>query len=143
MMRKTFFGSLILLFIFSFLGLALGQWAPAGKWWRLPQVVERLNLSPEEQQKLDELFSKSRRKLIRLKSRVEEERFALEELLERKQLDETAIMDQFRKLERARSKLAEERFMFLLGVRKIIGFERFEQLKGVYKRFRQRNRRRR
>ena len=142
-MKKTFFGSLILLFIFNFLGLALGQWAPAGKWWRLPQVVEGLNLSPGEQQKLDELFSKSRRKLIRLKSRVEEERFALEELLERKQLDETAIMDQFRKLERARSKLAEERFMFLLGVRKIIGFERFEQLKGVYKRFRQRNRRRR
>jgi len=143
MMRKIFFVSLILLFIFSSLGLALGQWAPAGKWWRLPRVVERLNLSPEEQRKLDDLFSRNRRKLIRLKSRVEEERFALEELLEREQLDESAIMDQFRKLERARSKLAEERFMFLLGVRKIVGFERFEQLKGMYKRFQQRNRTRR
>ena len=142
-MKKIFFVSLIFLFIFSSLSLTFGQWVPAGKWWRQSRIVEQLGLSPEEQQKLDDLYRDNRRELIRLKGRVEQERFALEELLERKTLDEAAIMDQFRRLEKARSKLAKERFMFLLGVRKIIGFERFEQLKGIYRGFRLRNRMRR
>ena len=121
-------------------GFAAAQDAPTGKWWRLPRVAKRLNLSQEEKKKLDELFTQSRRNLIRLKSKVEEERFELEDLLEKEFLDESAVMEQFRRLEKARNDLAEERFRFLLGVRKIIGFERFELLKGIYRHFRQRAR---
>ena len=34
---------------------------PAGKWWKRPAVVESLKLSPEQQERLDEVFMKNRR----------------------------------------------------------------------------------
>ncbi len=119
---------------------AFSQAPPPGRWWRRPRIARVLNLSEREKQRLDELFVKSRKRLIKLKSKVEEARFDLENLLEEESLDETAIMDQFHELDRARSQLDEERFRFLLGVRKIVGYDRFEKLKELYRRLRQKRR---
>ena len=78
----------------------------------------------------------NRRKLIDLKSVVEKERFELENLLESETLDEAAVMNQYDRLEKARSKIAAERFRFLLEVRKVVGHERFQQIKIRFKKFR-------
>ena len=62
--------------------------------------------------------------------------FELENLLENKVLDEAAVMEQFKKLERARGNLSTERFNFILGVRKTIGLERFQRLKMFHQKLR-------
>lgn len=68
-------------------------------------MSEQLNLSEEEKSKLDKIFVESRRKLIDLKSSVEREQFELENLLESEVLDEAAVMEQFKRLEKARGNL--------------------------------------
>jgi Spy/CpxP family protein refolding chaperone len=100
-----------------------------GKWWENPEMAEKLNLSDAEKAKLKEAFNNSRRKLIDLKSNVEKQRFELGTLLDKKTLDEAAVMQQFTKLEKARTELSRERFSYLLEARKILGQERYQTLK--------------
>ena len=102
---------------------------PMGKWWENPEIAKKLNLTDAEKAKLNEAFDKSHRKLIKLKSNVEADRFELGSLLDKKTLDEAAVMQQFTKLEKARTELAGERFSFLVEVRKILGQERYQTLK--------------
>jgi len=110
-------------------GMHAGNDLPMGKWWENPEMAKKLNLSDAEKAKLKEAFDKSYRKLIKLKSDVQTQRFELGNLLDKKALDEAAIMQQFTKLEKARTELARERFSFLIGARKILGQERYQTLK--------------
>ena len=101
-----------------------GLRAPASR----QRVAERLNLSPEEINQLDTAFIDSRKKMIELKGRMEIEQLELETLIENPALDEPAAMNQYQKLEKARMDLGMERFRFLISVRKIIGYEKFQEL---------------
>jgi Spy/CpxP family protein refolding chaperone len=131
MLRNVF--SVILLVIFLIAPvIAAGQDVPAGKWWYNPKIQKNLNLSQKEIGKLDKLFAKSRRKLIKLKSEVEHEQFELDQLLSQKKVNDADVKKQFQKLEKARKNLANERLQFVLGVRNILGAERFQQLKSNY-----------
>jgi Spy/CpxP family protein refolding chaperone len=121
---------------------AAGQDVPPGKWWQIPQVSRRLDLTAGEKNRLDDLFYASRRKLIELKGRVESEQLKLDHLLEAANTDQKAVEAQFERLESARSALADERFQFLLEVRRILGFERFRELKMIYREFMHRKTRR-
>jgi Spy/CpxP family protein refolding chaperone len=100
----------------------------AGRWWHNERVVKRLGLTAEEVAALQSAFHTSRRNLITLKGRVEVEQFELETLLESPELDEAAARAQYQRLEAARTDLGNERFAFLLEVRRIVGFERFQKL---------------
>jgi Spy/CpxP family protein refolding chaperone len=108
--------------------IAFAQQGPQGRWWRTPKTAKALNLTQGEISRLDSAWENSRAKQIKLKSEVEAEQFRLQTLLEKKNLDEKAVRDQNRKLEAARSKLANERTAFVVDVRKIIGHARFQQL---------------
>jgi Spy/CpxP family protein refolding chaperone len=92
-------------------------------------------LSKKEVGKLDKLFANSRRKLINLKSKVENEQFELNQLLGQNKVNDAQLKKQFQKLEKARSKLATERLQFVIGVRNLLGPERFQQLKSSYKKW--------
>jgi Spy/CpxP family protein refolding chaperone len=113
--------------------IAAGQDVPNGKWWYNPQIQKNLNLSKKEVGNLDKLFANSRRKLIKLKSDVENEQFELDQLLGQNKVDDDKVKKQFQKLEKARNKLANERLQFVIGVRNLLGPERFQQLKSNYK----------
>lgn len=100
-------------------------------------MSEQLNLSEEEKRELDEVFIESRRKLIGLISSVDIEQFELQNLFEIKTLYEAAVMEQFERLENARTSLGAKHFNLLLEIRKIIGFERFQRLKLFHQKIRQ------
>ncbi|MEW5909987.1 MAG: periplasmic heavy metal sensor, partial [Thermodesulfobacteriota bacterium] len=111
---------------------AFAQDVPPGKWWQDSRVTNRLNLSPSEVERLDQAYGESRRRLIQKKSDVEAQQFELESILEKKQFDERAAQQQFQKLESERMDLSKSRFQFLMEVRKILGPERFQNLKNFY-----------
>ncbi len=125
--------------VFIFFGLvlfaaaAIAQDAPSGRWWNSPRVTKQLNLTSGEKQRLEEAYRKSRRKLIQKKSRVESEQFELENLMGQRKINEKAIRAQNRKLEKARSDLADEKFSFVIEVRKIIGHDRFQKLVNIHR----------
>ena len=128
--------SVILLIIYLIAPvIAAGQDVPTGKWWYNPQIQKNLNLSKKEVGELDKLFANSRRKLIKLKSEVENEQFELDQLLGQNKVDDAKVKNQFQKLEKARNKLANERLQFVIGVRNLLGPERFQQLKSNYKKW--------
>lgn len=130
MLRKVFFILLVMVF---FVLPATAKELPPGKWWNNQRVIEKLQLTDEEISELDTRFVDSRRKLIRLKSAVESEKFELDNLLEKDPVDDKAIMKQFEKLELSLKNLRAEHFRSMLEVRKILGQKRFRQLKTIYK----------
>ena len=127
---------ILLIFIITLPGLSAGQDVPSGKWWYNKKVVQNLNLTSKEISQLDQLYENSHRKLIKLKNAVEREQFELDTLLGKKKVDDAEVRKQFKKLEGARTDLADERLGFVIRVREIIGPDRFQQLKTSYKKWR-------
>jgi len=101
---------------------------PRGKWWRMPEVAKELNINSDEQAKFDDLYFKYRNQKIDLKSTVEKEQLELERIIEKEKFDESSCRDQFQKVINAKNKVSIERFNFLIEVRKLLGYERFQQL---------------
>ena len=135
MLKKVWVG-ILLIFMINLPGLATGQDVPSGKWWYNQKVVQNLNLTQKEIHELDKTWVESQRKLIKLKNAVEREQFELDTLLGKKTVDDDKVRKQFKRLESARTDLADERLGFIIRVREIIGAERFQQLKTSYKKWR-------
>jgi len=108
---------------------------PAGKWWYNPKVVQALKLTDSEVRQIDRLYAQNRKQLIQLTSKVQQEQLELDNLLGRTNSDSAAVQKQFQRLEKARAELSNARLQFVLGVRDIIGHERFQQLQGGYRSF--------
>jgi Spy/CpxP family protein refolding chaperone len=132
MLRIVFSGVFLVIWLIAPV-ITTAQDVPAGKWWYNPKIQKNLKLSRDEIAKLDKLFANSRRKLIKLKSEVENEQFELDQLLSKKKVNDTEDKKQFQKLEQARKNLANERLQFVIGVRNTLGAERFQQLKSNYR----------
>ena len=135
-MLKKAWVVILLMSIISLPGLAAGQEVPSGKWWYNQKVVQNLNLTQQEIRQLDQLYVNSHRKLIKLKNAVEREQFELDTLLSKKKVDDAKVREQFKRLENARTELANERLGFVIRVREIIGADRFQQLKTSYRKWR-------
>ena len=122
--------ALLLFGLFTAIGASdlCAQEMLSGRWWKNERVAQRIGLSAEEADALDEAYRANRRNLIALKGKVEVEQFELETLLESPDLDEAAARDQYLRLETARTDLGVERFAFVLEVRRIVGYDRFQKL---------------
>jgi Spy/CpxP family protein refolding chaperone len=107
---------------------AEAQTGPSGRWWRSAQVAKQLKLTNGEIQRLEKAYNQSRRSIIKQKGRVEAEQFELQTMVENRNADARSIRAQHRKLESARSDLAESKFNFVVEARKIIGHDRFQRL---------------
>jgi len=112
------------------------QNVPHGKWWQNPEVSKQMDLTKEEISNLDKAYLDNRRNLIDLKGKLERERLELENLFENEKLNEAEVMKRFSQMENARTRLATERFRFIIEVRKTIGLERYRTLKTSFDRFR-------
>ncbi|MBW2436967.1 MAG: periplasmic heavy metal sensor [Desulfobacterales bacterium] len=132
MLKKVLIAALLVLLI-SLPGVIAAQDVPSGKWWYNKKVVKNLNLTQKEVRQLDGLYEDSHRKLIDLKSAVKREQFELDTLLGKEPVDDAEVHKQFKRLEKARTDLANERLGFVIRVREIIGADRFQQLKTSYK----------
>ena len=132
MLKKVLIAALLVLLI-SLPGVIAAQDVPSGKWWYNKKVVKNLNLTQKEVRQLDGLYEDSHRKLIDLKSAVKREQFELDTLLGKEPVDDAKVRKQFKRLEKARTDLANERLGFVIRVREIIGADRFQQLKTSYK----------
>lgn len=134
MLFRVWIGFLLIIFLLPAVRVA-GQEVPTGKWWHRPQISQNLKLTKQEINRLDQLFANSRSSLVMYKKAVEREQFKLDSLLSRKNVKDAQVQKQFHHLEQARTQLADERLRFVMGVRKIVGSDRFQQLKRNYQRW--------
>jgi len=101
---------------------------PAGKWWKRPAVVETLKLSLEQQQRLDEVFSKNRRAFVDLKADVDRRTIDLEDLMEAHDVDPRKVGAASEALEQARGRLGKARTMMVVDMRGILTEAQWKQI---------------
>src|ERR1017187_7194777 len=65
---------------------------PGGKWWDRPEMVKRLEITAEQQKKMDDVFQQSRLRLIDLHAALEKEEVVMEGLMKGPQLDDSKIL---------------------------------------------------
>jgi len=104
-----------------------------GKWWLNRSLTANMQLSDSERNTLEQKYAESRRKMIDLKSEMEKQRLELDILLDQPDADKAQIIDQFARLENARSELSKERFRLLMEIRDVLGTERYQELKEMYR----------
>ena len=114
--------------------LAASQILPGGlasRWWRAPQMVEKLSLTPEQQKKMDDVFQQSRVKLIDLGASLDKEEVALEPLVSADHPDADKIRAQISRVAEARSELEKANANMLLGLRLLLTPEQWRKLQGA------------
>lgn len=141
-LKRTLGMMVVVLTVLAMAGPELARGASKWRWWHNDEIITQLNLSPEEIEELDNAYIASRRHMLEIKGRVEAERFKLEELLSRPEIDAAAIREQNRQMESARTELAAERLDFLLKSREILGHQRFQKLTEIQRQWREERRKR-
>ncbi len=102
--------------------LAAGAFAqlPPGKWWRRPEIVQSLNLSEEQQDRLETIFRGAATELIDLRADVDKANIALRGELDRPTLDRAAIHRIATRLSDARGRLFDRELMMLVEMRGVL-----------------------
>jgi len=130
--KRLLFAALVLVFAAS----AFAQSAmPPGKWWRRPEIIQSLNLSEEQQNKLETIFRTSSGDLIDLRGEVEKLNITLRGDLDQAQLDRAAIRKDAQRLSDARTRLFERELMMLVDMRAVLNDSQWDRMRAQLERF--------
>lgn len=102
---------------------------PPGKWWTRPEVVRQLELTRDQQQRLDAIFTTAAPELIDRKAEVEKATIELRSVLDREQLDRDAVRAVVGRLNGARSRLFEREVMMMVEMRQVLAPEQWHRLR--------------
>ena len=101
---------------------------PPGKWWKRPRVVQMLKLSPEQQEKLEEIFARNRRSFVDLKAEVEKNQIDVEELVAKKDADPKKVSAAVDALELSRMRLRKSMTMMFLEQKAVLTQQQWTQI---------------
>ena len=102
--------------------------APPGKWWKRPAIVRQLNLSPEQQGKLEDIFARRRREFVDLKADVERRQIDVEELVTAKDSDPKKVAASVDALEQSRLRLRKAATMMFLEQKDVLSAAQWQQV---------------
>jgi hypothetical protein len=136
--RILFAALLIATFVLS--SIAEAQQLPPGKWWRREEVARQLELTRDQQDKLDEVFRGAANGLIDAKAEVDKLQIALRGELDRAQLRRQELQRLAGQLTIARGKLFERELMMLADMRGILNEEQWQRLRNHLERAQERMR---
>jgi Spy/CpxP family protein refolding chaperone len=102
--------------------------APPGMWWKRPETIQLLTLTPAQQTKMDDIFQKSRIQLIDLKATVEKQEVTLEPMLDANPPDTAKVLAQIDHLAQARAELEKANARMLLGIRGVLTADQWTKL---------------
>ena len=100
---------------------------PPGKWWKRPKVVALLKITPEQQEKLEEIFAKNRRGFVDLKADVEKNQIDVEELVAKKDADPKKVSAALDALEASRGRLRKSMAMMFLEQKAVLTQDQWAQ----------------
>jgi len=127
--------SIVVAFVFIAATSAFAQNMPPGKWWRRPEIVQSLNLSEEQQNKLENIFRTASGDLIDLRGEVEKQNISLRGDLDQSQLDRAAIRRDAQKLSDARGRLFERELTMLVDMRAVLNDAQWDRMRNQLERF--------
>jgi Spy/CpxP family protein refolding chaperone len=101
----------------------------SGTWWREQYWIKELNLTPDQQKKMDEAFRQNKLKLIDLTAALEKEELMLEPLIENLNPgDEAKVQAGIDRVADARAGLEKANARMLLAIREIMTQEQWDKL---------------
>ena len=124
-MKKTF---LIAIVVAAFAASAFAQ-LPPGKWWRRPEIVSRLELSADQQDRLDAIYRGTANDLIDLRGAVEKENIALRGELDQPQLNRANIQKIAARLSEARGHLFARELAMLVDMRGVLNDQQWNRMR--------------
>ena len=101
---------------------------PPGAWWKNPDTVKILGLSPDQQKRMDDIMLQSRLQLIHMKASLEEEQVKLEPLLNANPVDQKASLAQISRIADLRADLEKANAKTLLGLRGLLTADQWIKL---------------
>ncbi len=99
-----------------------------GMWWKNPDLVKSLNITPDQQKKMDDIFEKSRLELIDLKAALEKQEVILHPMLDENPPDTNKVLAQIDKVAQARAYLEKGNARMLLGIRAVLTSDQWTKL---------------
>lgn len=128
-MKKLIFG--ILLLASGSLWALPGGGPPDGKWWKRPRISREVGLSPEQVDRLEKIFLRTRPTLIDLRADLEKKQTVLQSLLENPRVDSEEASRRIDEVEKARAQLAKKRAMMLLEFRQVLTPDQWQKLRDL------------
>ncbi|MGA7617439.1 MAG: periplasmic heavy metal sensor [Thermoanaerobaculia bacterium] len=110
------------------------QQLPRGKWWTRPEVVQRLGLTSEQQEKLDAIFQAAAPQLIDFKAEVEKAAVALRGEIDRPELDRERVERAAARINDARGRLFQRELAMLVDMRSVLSTEQWNRFRSVLER---------
>jgi Spy/CpxP family protein refolding chaperone len=101
---------------------------PPGIWWKNPDIIQKLTITPDQQKRMDDIFQQSRLQLIDLKAAVEREEVTLEPMLAANPPDTNRVLSQIDRVAQARAELEKANAKMLLGIRTILTPDQWTKL---------------
>ena len=101
---------------------------PPGIWWKNPDLIQKLTITPDQQKRMDDIFQQSRLQLIDLKAAVEKEEVQLEPMLAANPPDTNKVLAQIDKAAQARAELEKANARMLLGIRTVLTPDQWTKL---------------
>ncbi len=120
---------LAVLLMASALPMAADPNLPPARWWRRPEVVERLGITDDQQARLDQIFRSNASDLIDLKAEVDKSAVELRGELDQAQLNRQNIQRVAARLNAARSKLFERELMMLVEMRAVLSDTQWNRMR--------------
>lgn len=102
---------------------------PPGKWWKRGEIIQRLELTDEQQSKLDAIFRNSASDLIDVKADMDKLAIALRGELDQPQLNRPAIKSIVTKLNDARSRKFEREVIMFVDMRAVLNDAQWTRLR--------------
>lgn len=101
---------------------------PPFDWWRNSEVAQKLNLTDQQKQQLEQVFTQAKLQLVDLKGAVEKEEIKLQALMNADPMQESQVLAQIENVQAARSKLGKNFALMALNFRKILTAEQWKLL---------------
>lgn len=115
---------------------------PEGKWWKRPRIAAEIDLSPEQEDRIENIFSKARPRLIDLKADLEKKQGELEDVLSETNVDRARVAARIEAVEDARAELQKARILMLLDIKQVLRPEQWERLVRMHQEMRRERRER-
>jgi len=104
------------------------QMGPPGMWWLDQDVVRLLKITPEQQNKMSDIFQANRTKMIDLKATLDKEEVTLEPLMKADVPEDAKILAQIDRVAAARAELDKNHAKMLLAMRHVLTPEQWKVL---------------
>lgn len=101
---------------------------PHGMWWKNPDVIKNLNISPDQQKQLDKILLDSRLQLIQMHATLEEEQVKLEPILNANPFDQSRALAQISHIADLRADLEKTNAKMLLSLRGVLSADQWTKL---------------